>query len=88
MDKVDLLLPNYLYDALDNVFILASVFIVAAMAVPFTLLMFIPVILSFHFITRLYRVSSREVMRMDAISRCKSFMMYPCYYLLKPCVFS
>jgi len=69
MDKVDLLLPTYLYDALDNVFILASSFIISAVAVPWMLILFIPIIGSFYFITRMYRTSSRELMRMDAISR-------------------
>ena len=69
MQKSDTMLPNILYQMLDNVFTLLSCYVLAGVSCVYVFLVILPVIVVYRFIFMLYRGSGREMQRMDAVSR-------------------
>ena len=69
LQKADTMLPNILYQMLDNAFTLASCYVLAGISCVYVFLIILPVIVVYRFIFMMYRSSGREIQRMDAISR-------------------
>lgn len=69
LHRVDCILPDMLYQFLDNLFILISAVILVFIALPWLLLILVVVLPFFWFIQRLYRGTSRELLRLDGLTK-------------------
>ena len=76
LHKVDLLLPDVLYQFLDNVFILIASFAIAFASVPWLLLLLLPSAWAYSFISTLYRQTSRELLRIEGVSKSPIFSQF------------
>jgi ABC-type multidrug transport system fused ATPase/permease subunit len=76
LHKIDLLLPDVLYQFLDNVFILLAGFAIAFASVPWLLLLLLPGLYSYLKISSLYRQTSRELLRMEGVSKSPIFSAF------------
>eukprot|EP00039_Didymoeca_costata_P003406 m.67460 g.67460 ORF g.67460 m.67460 type:complete len:1335 (+) comp11890_c0_seq2:239-4243(+) len=73
LHKVDTLLPDVMYQFLDNFFVLLSAVILALAAVPW-LFVLLAMILPFYYIVQnLYRATARELNRLDGITKSPIF---------------
>jgi len=72
LHRVDMLLPQMLFQLLNNLFILGASLILASISVPWVLLAVPFLVLAYYRIMRLYRSCAREMLRLDSV--CKSPM--------------
>jgi ABC-type multidrug transport system fused ATPase/permease subunit len=69
LDQLDVLLPDSLNQFVSNLLQILGALIVACIGSPFVLIAFVPVFVTFIFMQRYFRRSSREIKRLNAISR-------------------
>jgi ABC-type multidrug transport system fused ATPase/permease subunit len=69
LDRVDVSLPDIVSQFLQNLFQIGGAVFVACIGSPYVLISMAPVLLIFFLIQKYFRKSSREVKRLDAISR-------------------
>ena len=69
MDAIDSLLPDYLLQSLQSGFHVISIFILCLASTPFFFVAFVPIMVLFYFIQKHFRLTSRELKRLDGVSR-------------------
>lgn len=69
MDAIDSLLPNYLLYSLQSGFHVLSILILCLASTPFFFVAFIPIAFLFYLIQKHFRLTSRELKRLDGVSR-------------------
>ena len=84
LQKADTMLPNILYQMLDNAFTLASCYVLAGISCVYVFLIILPVIVVYRFIFMMYRSSGREIQRMDAICRSQLTLLRSSFRARKP----
>jgi ABC-type multidrug transport system fused ATPase/permease subunit len=67
--RVDDQLPAALFDVLQTGFVLLGTFILVAVAVPVVLPVFLPLVVAFWWLRKRYVATSREVKRLEAVTR-------------------
>lgn len=73
MHRIDLTLPDIMFQFLEAAFILISGVIFAFISVPYLLVLFIPLALAFYVIQKYFRATSRQLLRLDGITRSPIF---------------
>lgn len=69
MDVIDSLLPDYLLMALQGGFHIIAILILCLASTPYFFIAFFPIMVLFYFLQRHFRLTSRELKRLDGISR-------------------
>jgi ABC-type multidrug transport system fused ATPase/permease subunit len=69
LDAVDALLPDFLLQSMQQIFHILAVIIICIVSTPFMAIVILPVALAFFFIQRHFRKSSRELKRLDGVTR-------------------
>jgi len=69
LGRVDDQLPMALFDVLQTGFVLVGTFVLVAVAVPYVLPIFVPLVVAFWWLRRRYVATSREVKRLEAVTR-------------------
>jgi ABC-type multidrug transport system fused ATPase/permease subunit len=69
LGRVDDQLPAALFDVLQTGFVLLGTFVLVAVAVPVVLPVFLPLVAAFWWLRRRYVATSREVKRLEAVTR-------------------
>lgn len=67
--RVDDQLPMALFDVLQTGFMCLGAFVLVAIAVPVVLPVFVPLLMGFYMVRARYVVTSREVKRLEAVTR-------------------
>ena len=73
LHHMDVLLPDFLYQFLDNAFILISCVTMAFASIPWLIVAVVPLLLAFRSIQQRFRATSRELMRIDRVTRSPLF---------------
>jgi ABC-type multidrug transport system fused ATPase/permease subunit len=76
LDNVDVMLPDFLSQTLFNTFVIISALIVTIIGSPYVLLIILPTLYVFVWIRGFFSKSSREIKRIEAISRSPIFSMF------------
>jgi len=69
LDKVDNRLPETTFNFLSNLFQVVSIFVLCSVASPFFILFLVPIMTLFIAVGRYFAKSSRELKRMESVSR-------------------
>ena len=73
---MDLLLPDVLYQFMDNIFMLASAMAMCFISVPWLLVLLAPVVVALSKVASMYRCTSRELVRIDGVSKSPIFSTF------------
>lgn len=73
LHKIDILLPDILYQFLDNFILLLSALVLAVVAVPWLLVLLLILGYFYYKIQQLYRSTSRELHRLDSTTKSPIF---------------
>ena len=76
LHRVDTLLPDTLYQFLDNVFVLITAVVLALVAVPWLLLLLLPYGALLYVMQKYHRAASRELLRLDGTSKTPLYGLY------------
>eukprot|EP00040_Diaphanoeca_grandis_P032579 m.197814 g.197814 ORF g.197814 m.197814 type:complete len:1463 (-) comp32668_c0_seq4:261-4649(-) len=76
LHRVDLLLPDMLYQFMDNLFVLITAVLLAMVAVPWLLLLLFPFGILLYFLQRYQRNASRELLRLDGTSKTPLYGLF------------
>ena len=69
LDAIDSLLPDFLLQSLQSGFHVLSILILCLASSPFFFVAFVPIILFFYLLQKHFRMTSRELKRLDGVSR-------------------
>ncbi|RYH30827.1 ATP-binding cassette domain-containing protein [archaeon] len=75
-DSMDALLPDFFHLTMQNVFFVLSILVVCLMSSVYFVLLFLPVGVAFYYIQAYFRKASREMKRLDSISRSPMYSLY------------
>jgi ABC-type multidrug transport system fused ATPase/permease subunit len=75
-DAMDALLPDFFLQTLQNLFAVLSIVIVCLTSSAYFILLFFPLAVLFYFIQSYFRKSSREMKRLDNISRSPIYSLF------------
>lgn len=76
LDSMDSVLPDFFLQNLQNLAQVLSIVIVCVISTPYMVLLMVPIALLFFNIQSYFRKSSRELKRLDGISRSPIFSLY------------
>ncbi len=76
LDSVDSLLPEIFLQNLQNSFVIVSIVILCVISVPFIGLIFLPLGVLFYFVQAFFRKTSRELKRLDSVSRTPVYSLF------------
>lgn len=76
LDNMDSLLPDFFLQTLQNCFHVAAIAVICIISSPYFILLFIPIVILFYFIQLFFRKSSREMKRMDSITRSPVYSFF------------
>ena len=76
LDSMDALLPDFFLQTLQNGFAVLSILLVCLISSPYFVILFCPLGIGFFFIQLFYRKSSREMKRLDSVSRSPIFSLF------------
>jgi ABC-type multidrug transport system fused ATPase/permease subunit len=69
MDAIDSLLPDFLLQSIQGGFHVLSILILCLASTPFFFVAFVPILVLFYLIQKHFRMTSRELKRLDGVSR-------------------
>ncbi len=76
LDVVDCQLPDFFLNMLQNTFHVSSVLALCIASTPYFTIIFGPLAILFYFIQEFYRKTSRELKRLDAVSRSPLYTLF------------
>ena len=74
--RVDTLLPDTLYQFLDNFFVLVTAVVLALVAIPWLLLLLLPYAAILYTLQKYHRAASRELLRLDGTTKTPLFGLF------------
>ena len=76
ISRVDLILPHVLFQFLDNAFVLSAALILSCVAVPWIILLILPLSALLYFVQKMFRSTSREVQRLEGMAKSPLFSLF------------
>lgn len=76
LDAMDCLLPDNFLLTLQNSFTVFSILLICLITSPYFILLFLPIGISFYYIQLFFRKASREMKRLDSISRSPVYSFF------------
>jgi len=76
VDQIDLALPDFLHTFLQNIFTILNIVLIAMISSYWMILIFVPIAVVFFWLQRYFRNSSRELQRLQQISRTPIFSCF------------
>ncbi|KDO30242.1 hypothetical protein SPRG_05002 [Saprolegnia parasitica CBS 223.65] len=76
LDIADSLLPNLFLDSLETLWVVAGALVVCALASPYVAIAYVPILLIFYYAGEYFKRTSRELKRLEGISRSPIFSSF------------
>jgi ATP-binding cassette, subfamily C (CFTR/MRP), member 1 len=76
LDSMDSLLPDFFLQTLQNGFAVLAIMLMCLVSSSYFVLLFLPIGVAFYVIQLVYRKSSREMKRLDSVSRSPMFSLF------------
>jgi ABC-type multidrug transport system fused ATPase/permease subunit len=76
LDAMDSLLPDFLLQAIQNIFQIISIIGVCLSSSAYFVVLFVPIALVFYYIQSYFRKSSRELKRLESIARSPMYSLF------------
>jgi ABC-type multidrug transport system fused ATPase/permease subunit len=76
LDSMDSLLPDFLLQAIQNIFQIISIICVCLSSSAYFVVLFIPISFMFYYIQSYFRKSSRELKRLESIARSPMYSLF------------
>ncbi|EQC24967.1 hypothetical protein SDRG_17143 [Saprolegnia diclina VS20] len=76
LDIADSLLPNLFLDSLETLWVVAGALVVCALASPYVAIAYAPILLVFYYAGEYFKRTSRELKRLEGISRSPIFSSF------------